>query len=42
MKKNYFGILQEVANRKWQELHKEKRPLDAQAKVVSLLGIQGF
>lgn len=39
---NYFGILQDVANRKWQELHKEKDPWMRKQKLFRFLASRGF
>lgn len=39
---NYFGILQDVANRKWQELHKEKDPWVRKQKLFRFLASRGF
>jgi regulatory protein len=39
---NYAGILQDVANRKWQELHKEKDPWMRKQKLFRFLASRGF
>lgn len=39
---NYFGILQDVSNRKWQELHKEKDPWVRKQKLFRFLASRGF
>lgn len=39
---NYLGILQEVANRKWQELYKEKDPWMRKQKLFRFLASRGF
>jgi regulatory protein len=39
---NYIGILQQVAQRKWQELHKEKDPWMRKQKLFRFLASRGF
>ena len=39
---NYFGILQDVAMRKWQELYKEKDPWMRKQKLFRFLASRGF
>jgi regulatory protein len=39
---DYEGILQEVANRKWQELYKEKDPWMRKQKLFRFLASRGF
>lgn len=39
---NYAGILQDLANRKWQELHKEKDPWMRKQKLFRFLASRGF
>lgn len=39
---NYFGILQQIADRKWQELHKEKNPWMRKQKLYRFLASRGF
>ena len=39
---NYFGILQEIATRKWQELLKEKDPWIRKQKLFRFLASRGF
>ena len=39
---NYFGILQEIATRKWQELNKEKDPWLRKQKLFRFLASRGF
>ncbi|MFM6946413.1 MAG: regulatory protein RecX [Flavobacteriales bacterium] len=39
---NYFGILQDIAARKWQELHKEKDPWIRKQKLFRFLASRGF
>lgn len=39
---NYFGILQQIANRKWQELSKEKDPWTRKQKLYRFLASRGF
>ena len=39
---NYIGILQQVAQRKWQELHKENDPWMRKQKLFRFLASRGF
>jgi SOS response regulatory protein OraA/RecX len=39
---DYFGILKEVAERKWRELHKEKDPWMRKQKLFRFLASRGF
>lgn len=39
---NYIGILQQLAQRKWQELHKEKDPWMRKQKLFRFLASRGF
>jgi SOS response regulatory protein OraA/RecX len=39
---DYFGILQSVAQRKWQELFKEKDPWMRKQKLFRFLASRGF
>ena len=39
---NYIGILQQVAQRKWKELHKEKDPWMRKQKLFRFLASRGF
>jgi regulatory protein len=39
---NYFEILQDIAARKWQELHKEKDPWMRKQKLFRFLASRGF
>jgi len=39
---NYIGILQQVAQRKWHELHKEKDPWMRKQKLFRFLASRGF
>jgi regulatory protein len=39
---NYFGILQQIADRKWRELAKEKDPWTRKQKLFRFLASRGF